>query len=40
MVPGERVEVRVPFEGEGELFYAKANASTSTRRARSSRRTS
>lgn len=25
MVPGERVEVRVPFEGEPELFYAKAN---------------
>jgi hypothetical protein len=26
MVPGERVEVRVPFEGEAELFYAKANS--------------
>lgn len=25
MVPGERVEVRVPFEGEVELFYSKAN---------------
>jgi len=25
MVPGERVEVRVPFEGEAELFYSKAN---------------
>jgi hypothetical protein len=25
MVPGERVEVRVPFEGETELFYAKAD---------------
>lgn len=25
MIPGERVEVRVPFEGESELFYAKAN---------------
>lgn len=25
MVPGERIEVRVPFEGEAELFYAKAN---------------
>src|SRR5690242_3378536 len=25
MVPGERVEVRIPFEGESELFYAKAN---------------
>lgn len=25
MVPGERVEVRVPFEGEAELLYAKAD---------------
>lgn len=25
MVAGERVEVRIPFEGERELFYAKAN---------------
>jgi len=25
MVPGERIEVRVPFEGDAELFYAKAN---------------
>lgn len=25
MVPGERVEVRIPFEGEAELFYLKAN---------------
>ncbi|MFN8992938.1 MAG: hypothetical protein ACK5X3_04635, partial [Pseudomonadota bacterium] len=25
MVAGERVEVRIPFEGESELFYAKAN---------------
>ena len=25
MVPGERFEVRVPFEGEAELFYAKAD---------------
>ncbi len=25
MVAGERVEVRVPFEGESELFYTKAN---------------
>ena len=25
MVPGERFEVRIPFEGESELFYAKAN---------------
>lgn len=28
MVPGERVEVRVPFEGEGELFYAQPNTMT------------
>lgn len=25
LVPGESVEVRVPFEGEAELFYAKAD---------------
>lgn len=25
MVPGERIEVRIPFEGEAELFYSKAN---------------
>ncbi len=25
MVPGERVEVRIPFEGDAELFYSKAN---------------
>ena len=25
MVAGERVEVSIPFEGESELFYAKAN---------------
>jgi hypothetical protein len=25
MVAGERVEVRIPFQGESELFYAKAN---------------
>lgn len=25
MVAGERVEVRIPFEGESELFYTKAN---------------
>lgn len=25
MVAGERVEVRIPFEGEAELFYAKAS---------------
>ncbi len=29
MVPGERVEVRVPFEGDAELFYAQPNTSTS-----------
>lgn len=28
MVPGERVDVRIPFEGEAELFYAKANTFT------------
>ncbi|MBL8377396.1 MAG: hypothetical protein JNM79_05985 [Burkholderiales bacterium] len=28
MVAGERVEVRVPFEGEAELFYSKANTFT------------
>lgn len=28
MVPGERVEVRVPFEGDAELFYAQPNTST------------
>lgn len=28
MVPGERVEVRIPFEGDSELFYAKANTFT------------
>ena len=25
MVAGERVEVRIPFEGESDLFYAKAS---------------
>jgi hypothetical protein len=30
MVPGERVEVRVPFEGESELFYAQPNTSTTS----------
>lgn len=30
MVPGERVEVRVPFEGEGELFYAQPNTATTS----------
>lgn len=28
MIPGERVEVRIPFQGEAELFYAKANTFT------------
>lgn len=28
MVPGERIEVRVPFQGDAELFYAKPNTST------------
>lgn len=28
MVPGERFDVRIPFEGEPELFYAKANTFT------------
>jgi hypothetical protein len=28
MVPGERVEVRVPFDGEAELFYTKGNTSS------------
>lgn len=30
MVPGERFEVRVPFEGESELFYAQPNAWSSS----------
>lgn len=30
MVPGERIEVRVPFEGESELFYAQPNTMTSS----------
>ena len=30
MVPGERIEVRVPFEGEAELFYAQPNTSTTS----------
>ena len=30
MVPGERTDVRVPFEGESELFYAFANTRTSS----------
>jgi len=28
MIQGERIEVRVPFDGESELFYARANTST------------
>lgn len=28
MIPGERIEVRVPFDGDSELFYARANTST------------
>lgn len=28
MVPGECIDVRIPFEGEPELFYAKANTFT------------
>jgi len=28
LVAGERMEVRIPFEGESELFYARANAFT------------
>lgn len=30
LVPGERVDVRVPFEGEAELFYARANTWSSS----------
>ena len=30
MVPGERVEVRVPFEGEAEMFYAQPNTWSSS----------
>jgi hypothetical protein len=29
-VPGERVEVRVPFEGEAELFYCAPNTGTTS----------
>ncbi|MEX2165069.1 MAG: hypothetical protein WD823_12620 [Sulfuricaulis sp.] len=29
LVPGERIEVRVPFEGESELFYSRPNSMTS-----------
>ena len=30
MVPGERIEVRVPFEGEAELFFARPNTMSSS----------
>lgn len=30
MIPGERFEVRVPFEGESELFYTQPNAWSSS----------
>lgn len=30
LVPGERIEVRVPFEGESELFYSRPNTMTSS----------
>jgi hypothetical protein len=30
MIPGERTEVRVPFEGESELFYSQSNMMTSS----------
>lgn len=30
MVPGERIEVRVPFEGDSELLYARPNTTTSS----------
>jgi hypothetical protein len=30
MVPGERIEVRVPFAGETELFYARPNIMSSS----------
>ncbi len=29
LVPGERIEVRVPFDGEPELFYSSPNTMTS-----------
>jgi hypothetical protein len=34
LVPGERIEVRVPFEGESELFYCCPNTFTTSPRAR------
>ncbi len=30
MIPGERTEVRVPFEGESELFYSQSNMMTTS----------
>lgn len=30
MVPGERTQVRVPFEGESELLFARSNTSSSS----------
>jgi hypothetical protein len=30
MVPGERIEVHVPFDGESDLFYARSNTWTTT----------
>jgi hypothetical protein len=30
MMPGERVEVRVPFDGDSELFYAQSNTWTTS----------
>ena len=30
LVPGERIEVRIPFEGEAELFYSQPNAMSSS----------
>lgn len=29
MVPGERIQIRVPFEGESELFFSQSNTSSS-----------
>ena len=30
LVPGERTEVRVPFEGEADLFYSRPNSMSSS----------
>jgi hypothetical protein len=30
LVPGERTEVRVPFDGESELFYSRPNTMSSS----------